>query len=123
MAKQATNKDAPAMMPFTARLDVYEKDNALVYKAELPGMRKEDVKVEIDADHLLITGEAKAQQKAEDHGYYRAERHYGSFYRRVPLPVGVDLEQISAKLSDGVLEVTIPRPADTKSAAKQVPIT
>lgn len=104
------------------RMDVYERDNAIVVKAELPGLKKEDVQLEIDGEDLVIRGESKAESEVTDKHYYRSERSFGSFYRRMPLPTGVTSEQIQAKLTDGVLEVRIPKPAEAKTEAKKIPV-
>jgi HSP20 family protein len=101
-------------------MDVYEKDNTIVIKAELPGLKKEDVQVEVEGEDLVIRGESKAENKVKDDEYYRSERSFGSFYRRMPLPAGVAPEQIHANLKDGVLEVRVPKPPEAKAAAKTI---
>jgi HSP20 family protein len=104
------------------RMDVYEKDNTIVVKAELPGLKKEDVQVELDDGNLVIRGEGKAETEVKEDAYYRMERSAGSFYRRMPLPAEVKLEQIEASMTDGVLEVRIPRPAESKPEARKIPV-
>ena len=89
-------------------IDVFEKDNELVTKVDLPGMKKEDVKVEVMDGHLAVSGERKSETEETKDSVYRCERDYGSFYRVVPLPVGVKIEDIKASFSDGVLEVSVP---------------
>jgi HSP20 family protein len=117
------------MRPFTAaaikwapRMDVYEKDNAIVIEAELPGLKKEDVQVEVEGEDLVIRGESKAESEAKEEDYYRSERSYGSFYRRMPLPAGVTPEQIQAHLKDGVLEVRVPKPAEPKAETRKIEV-
>jgi HSP20 family protein len=112
----------PTAIKWAPRMDVYEKDNAIVIKAELPGLKKEDVQVEIEGEDLVIRGESKAESEAKDEDYYRSERSFGSFYRRMPLPAGVTPEQIQANLKDGVLEVRVPRPAEAKPEAKKIEV-
>ncbi len=104
------------------RTDVYEKDNVIVVKAELPGLKKEDVQVQIEDEDLIIRGESKAESDVKEDDYYRSERSFGTFYRRMPLPAGVTAEQIQATLNDGVLEVRIPKPAEAKAEAKKIPV-
>lgn len=104
------------------RMDVFEKNGAIVIEAELPGLKKEDVQVEVLGDELVISGEAKADTEAKEEVYYRSERIYGSFYRRMALPAGVTAEQIAATLTDGVLEVKIPKPAAPKTEATKVDV-
>jgi HSP20 family protein len=114
--------------PFTTatawapRTDVYEKNGKLVVTAELPGLKKEDVTVEIDGEDLVIRGETKAETEVKEEDYYRIERNTGSFYRRMPLPAGTTPEQIDATLKDGVLEVHIRRPAEAKTTPTNVEV-
>ena len=99
-------------------IDVFEKDNRLVVKADLPGMKKEDVKVEVTDGHLAISGERKTEAEERKENFFRSEREYGSFYRTVPLPEGVKLDDIKATFADGVLEVSVPLPAREDKARK-----
>ena len=103
-------------------IDVFERDNRLVTKIDLPGLKKEDVKVEVTDGHLAISGERKRENEEKGEQFYRCEREYGSFYRAVPLPEGVKLEDVKATFADGVLEVSIPLPAKTEPAVRQVTI-
>lgn len=103
-------------------IDVFEKDGHLVTKVDLPGTKKEDVKVEAMDGHLAISGERKSETEETKDNVYRCERDYGSFYRVVPLPAGVKVESIKASFSDGVLEVTVPLPAKEEAKAHKVDI-
>jgi HSP20 family protein len=103
-------------------IDVFEKDNRLVTKIDLPGMKKEDVKVEVADGQLAISGERKTEAEEKKENVYRCEREYGSFYRAVPLPEGVKLEDVKATFSDGVLEVGIPLPAKPGARTRNVEI-
>jgi HSP20 family protein len=103
-------------------IDVFEKDNRLVTKVDLPGMKKEDVKVEVTDGHLAISGERKSEAEEKKEHYYKNEREYGSFYRAVPLPEGVKLEDVKATFADGVLEVSIPLPVQAPSKVRKVEI-
>ena len=109
-------------MPYAPRMDVYEKDGTLVIKAELPGLKKEDVQVEMYNGNLVIKGESKMAKEVKEEAYYRSERTFGSFYRSVPLPWEVTPEQIKATLTDGVLEVQIPKPVATTPEAIKVTV-
>jgi len=100
-------------LAYWPKMDVFEKDKALVFKVELPGLTREDVHVEIDDGYLVIKGESKAEKEMKEGTYYRMERAYGSFYRRTALPFEVTPEQVTATMKDGVLEVLVPRPAET----------
>jgi HSP20 family protein len=99
------------MTPWTPKMDVFEKDGELVVKADLPGMKKENVTVTLEEGNLILKGERKEETEVKEEDYYRAECSYGAFYRRLPLAFKVDPAQIVAKFTDGVLEVHVPKPA------------
>lgn len=99
-------------------LDVYEKDDTLFAKVDLPGVKKEDVKIELVEGRLTISGERKHEVEEEKENVYRCERETGAFFRTIPLPDGVKAEQIAATFADGVLEVKIPLPAAAPAAQK-----
>jgi len=103
-------------------IDVFERDNRLVTKVDLPGLRKEDVKVEATDGHLTISGERKSETEEKKDNVYRCERSYGSFYRAVPLPEGAKLEDVKATFTDGVLEVSVPLPAKATVKRRTVQI-
>ena len=103
-------------------IDVFEKDKRLVTRVDLPGMKKEDVKVEVTDGHLAISGERKTEAEEKKDQFYRCEREYGSFYRAVPLPEGVKLEDVKATFADGVLEISVPLPAKAEPAVRKVEI-
>jgi HSP20 family protein len=103
-------------------IDVFEKDNRLVTKIDLPGMKLKDVKVEVTDGHLAISGERKSEAEEKKDYFYSCEREYGSFYRAVPLPEGVNLEDVKATFADGVLEVSIPLPVKAEAKVRKVEI-
>jgi len=112
--------DAAAWNP---QIDVFERDNRLVTKVDLPGLKKDDVKVEVADGQLAISGERKNEVEENKGDLYRCERQYGSFYRAVPLPLGVKIEDVKASFADGVLEVSVPLPAKAMApAARKVEI-
>jgi HSP20 family protein len=92
---------------FVPEIDVFERDGKLVVRADLPGMTKDEVNVEITQDSVRIEGERKYEHEDSQEGIYRSERSYGSFYREIPLPEGVKTENATAKFKDGVLEVSM----------------
>lgn len=102
-------------------IDVQQCGGNLVVSAELPGMKKEDVKVEMTDDALIIEGERKQEHKTDHEGYHRFERSYGRFCRSLALPEGAQTEQVKAELRNGVLKVSIPV-AETRKKLRQVPI-
>jgi HSP20 family protein len=101
---------------FTPIVDIFEEENEVVLKADLPGIKKEDIKIDLTENVLTITGEKKKKEKIEREDYYRFERSFGSFCRRFELPGELDTEKIKAHHEDGVLEVRIPM---TKEAEKK----
>jgi HSP20 family protein len=108
---------------WTPGIDVFEKDNHLVTRVDLPGMKKEDVKVEVADGHLTIAGERKVETEEKKENYLRSEREFGSFYRAVPLPEGVKFEDVRATFADGVLEVSMPLPVKAEPRMRAVEIT
>jgi HSP20 family protein len=96
-------------------------NGTLLVTAELPGLKKEDVKVEVTDNALVIEGERKFETKKEEEGYFQTERSYGKFVRSIPLPEGCKPEEIKAELANGVLEVKVPV-AETKHTMRRVPI-
>jgi HSP20 family protein len=102
-------------------IEVAESNGQLQVHAELPGLKPEDVKVEVTDEALVIRGERKSEHEHKIGGAYRSERRYGQFYREIPLPEGVNAEQARAQFRNGVLEVTIPVPQQA-SKRREVPI-
>jgi len=102
------------------QVELFERGSNLVVRAELPGLSREDVDVEVDDDALVIRGERHNDVEDEHDGYYRSERSYGSFFRAIPLPEGVDASSCNASFKDGVLEVTLPKPTPQVSKAKKI---
>jgi HSP20 family protein len=113
---------APESTGWLPSVDVFEKDNRLVTKVDLPGMKKEDVHVEVTDGQLAISGERKSETEDKKENVYRSERSFGSFYRSVPLPEGIKLEDIKATFANGVLEVSVPLPAKAAAKPLSVPI-
>jgi HSP20 family protein len=102
-------------------VEVFERDNNLVVRAELPGMSKDDIKVEMTDEGLLIHGERKREKEEEREGWYRSERSYGEFCRLIPLPEGVSADEAKARFENGVLEITAPIPESSRRR-RSVPI-
>ena len=108
-----------AWMP---QIEVVERDNRLIVRADLPGMTKDDISVDVEENSLVIRGERKTERQENEEGYYRSERSYGSFYRRIPLPRGVNAEEASAEFRNGVLEITMPAPKKTEETRRSLEI-
>ena len=107
---------------WSPNIDVFERDNRMVTRVDLPGMKKEDVSVEIADGHLALSGERKRETEEKKDNFYRSEREYGSFYRAVPLPEGVKPEDVKATFADGVLEVSVPLPARQEANVRKIQI-
>ncbi|MGH9258019.1 MAG: Hsp20/alpha crystallin family protein [Vicinamibacterales bacterium] len=113
---------APREVAWSPGIDVFEKDNRLITKIDLPGMKKEDVKVEVTDGYLTISGERKSEAEEKKENYYRCERDFGSFYRTVPLPENVKFDDVKATFADGVLEVSVPLPVKAEAKPRSVVI-
>jgi HSP20 family protein len=101
-------------------IEVRRKDGQLTVCAELPGLKPEEVQVELENDELIIRGERRQEETKSEDGVHRTERRYGRFYRAIPLPEGADTEQVKAQFRNGLLEVTVP--VSGKSGRRQIPI-
>jgi HSP20 family protein len=107
---------------FAPPVDVHEDPERLLLRAELPGVKREDIEVSIDANVLTLKGERKLEREEEGRRYHRIERSYGTFVRQFQLPSNVDSTKIDAQLADGVLTISLnkkqelkPRKIDVKS--------
>jgi len=101
-------------------VDLYEKDDHFMIKAELPGVDKNDIKIDLKDRLLTLSGERTYDNEVKEENYYRRERSYGKFQRAFTLPTDVDSDKIRADFKDGVLEIEVPKPEEKK--AKQVTI-
>ncbi|MEW5746695.1 MAG: Hsp20/alpha crystallin family protein [Nitrospirota bacterium] len=107
---------------FAPSVDIYEEDGDVVMKAELPGLKKDDISVDITDHTITISGEKKEEEKIEEKNFYRHERFYGSFTRSFDIPTEVKADEVKAKFHDGVLEVRLPKTEEAKQKAKKVAI-
>lgn len=105
---------------YSPRVDIREDADALVLEAELPGVEKDAVTVEVHNKLLTISGEKKAEEVSEGRGYYRSERAYGAFRRSFRLPDSVEGENVDATFKDGVLTIKLPKKAEAQ--ARQIEI-
>jgi len=95
-------------------LDVWETPTEVVYAFDLPGIREEQISIEVKDETLTISADREKTEETSENGFYRFERRYGTFARAVGLPQGVDQESISARYENGVLEVRVPKPEEQK---------
>lgn len=95
-------------------VDMFDKDDEIVVKAEIPGIDKENIKISVSDNVLTIKGEMKKEEEVKEEDYYYAERSYGSFSRSLTLPAKVAEDKIKAEYKDGILEVHLPKAAESK---------
>jgi HSP20 family protein len=112
--------DVEAPIGWAPAVDVAEDQEAMHVRAELPGLKKDQVKINIREGVLTLSGERKFEDEKKRDNYYRIERSYGSFARSFTLPTTVDVEKIQATMRDGVLELTIPKKPEAK--AKEIKV-
>ena len=107
----------------TPAVDMYDEGKELVMKADMPGVKKEDLHIDLSENVLTISGEKKMEETTEKGGLYSCERSYGSFTRSFELPSDVDTEKITASLKEGVLEIRVPKTEKVESEARKISIT
>ena len=103
-------QNMPSM--WSPHVEVCERNGKLLIQADLPGMKREDINVQIEQDAVVIQGERRSQHTSDQSGYYRSERSYGSYYRTIPLPAGTNGESAQASFRDGVLEIELDAPRE-----------
>lgn len=113
---------APAAAMWSPAVDIYESGDDIVVKAEVPGMDREDVAVEVKDGILTLRGDRKFEKEAKEENYHRIERSYGTFVRSFALPSSVDPEKVRAGLKDGVLEVRLSKKEQAKPRKVQVTV-
>jgi len=103
-------------------VDIYEEKDDIVVKAELPGMTKDDIEVDISNTHLTLKGEKKKEEKIEEEDYFACERAYGGFHRSVELPKDVQADKVKGSFKNGILEIRLPKSEETKTKEIKVKI-
>jgi len=104
------------------RIEAVQTGDRFIVRADLPGLKREDVQVELRENELAIRGERRSQNEEEREGYFHSEREYGQFYRTIPLPEGVIGETAQASFRDGVLEVTVQAPPAEATRGRRLEI-
>ncbi|MBD3246064.1 MAG: Hsp20 family protein [Candidatus Omnitrophica bacterium] len=99
---------------WTPAIEVKDNKDAFEVKAELPGMKKEDIQVSVHGDQLVIEGEKKEEKDTKEKGFVRSERYYGKVYRAVPLPAEINAEKVKASYKDGVLHLNLPKKEEAR---------
>ena len=108
------DRSASEARSWTPPMDLVEAEDHFLLRADLPGMREEDVNIEVRDNTLRISGERKAEHEQRERGWYRLERQFGKFSRALTLPEGINPDSIEASFDHGVLEVKIPKPEERK---------
>ncbi|MFB0527437.1 MAG: Hsp20/alpha crystallin family protein, partial [bacterium] len=103
-------------------MDVYDRKDHIVVKAEVPGIDKKNIKVMVEGNILTIRGETKKEQEVKKKDYYCCERGYGSFYRTLALPVEVEKEKVKASYKDGILRIELPKSKEAKTKETDIRI-
>jgi HSP20 family protein len=111
---------SPSAAVWAPPVDIYETPDGLVIRADLPGVTKEDIKINLGANVLILQGERKSGLDSEDRTYHRTERPSGRFARSFPLPVDVDTRKIDAAFADGVLTIKAPKRAEAKPLTVEI---
>jgi HSP20 family protein len=99
---------------FWPQIEVEQRENRLEVRADVPGLKKDDIKVEIQEHELVISGERRNESERTEGGYYRSERSYGSFARAIPLPEAANVDTVQARFDNGVLTVSIEVPGQER---------
>jgi HSP20 family protein len=97
-------------------VDIEETDSSVVVRAELPGVKKEDLDIEVTPEALTLKGETREEKEQRDKRFYRKERSWGMFQRTIPMPLEIKADEAKASFKDGLLEITLPKAAPQKKA-------
>jgi len=101
-------------------VDIVEEADRLVFRAEIPGVRKDDIEVKVENGTLLLRGEKKQEKEFDSESAHRVERFYGTFSRSFALPTSIDVEKIEARYRDGVLELVLPKAEEAKARSIRI---
>lgn len=110
------------MESFSPEINVKETDDSYIVEAELAGMKRDEIDIEIRGDRLVLKGDKRSFNEDQKDNYYHMERRYGSFYRAIPLDVDVDEAKCDATFQDGLLTITLPKKEEQKSKSKKIKI-
>ena len=120
--KEGDKREALTVAEWAPLVDIVEDDKQYTIKAELPGVKKEDIKVGVQDDVLTISGHRHYEKEEKDKKFHRVERAYGSFARSFPIPEDSDGQKVSAEFKDGILKVQLPKTAQVKPKQIEVKI-
>ena len=120
--RNGERKEAMTVAEWAPLVDITEDEKEYLIKAELPEVKKEDVKVSVQDDVISISGERKSEKEEKDKKYHRVERAYGSFYRSFTLPEDADGGKVAAEFKDGMLKVRLPKSENAKPKSIEVKV-
>lgn len=118
--RESSADDDLSLQHWNPVVDIYDNDDKVVIKADLPGLSKDDITIDLNNRVLTVQGERSVENEVKEENYYRRERNYGKFCRAFTMPAEVDLDQIQAEFKDGVLKIDIPKPKEQQP--KQITI-
>ena len=121
-ARAGSDRELLTMADWTPSVDISETDTAYLIKGEIPGVKKEDVKITIEDGMITMRGERKQEKEEKDKKFHRVERSYGSFMRTFALPVNIDETKVQAQFKDGVLAVRLPKSPIARPKALDVKV-
>lgn len=117
-----SSRDQEGSDAFVPRMDISESDKEIMIHVDLPGMDDKDIDLTVENHQLTISGEKKFENEEKGRTYHRVERRFGSFLRRIQLPDDTETDQIKATFQKGVLVIQVPKPTQSVSQRKQIPI-
>jgi len=103
-------------------IDVFEREGKIVLRADVPGIKADDIDVTVEGDLLTVRGKREDEKEVKEENYYCSERSSGEFSRTIRLPEGVSAESVGASYTDGVLEVSVPKPQQAETKTTKVPV-
>ncbi|MBW4664230.1 MAG: Hsp20/alpha crystallin family protein [Chroococcus sp. CMT-3BRIN-NPC107] len=105
---------------WTPAIEIQDREDALVLRAEIPGVEAKDLDIQVAREAVAISGEHRYENKAQEQGFFRTELRYGSFQRTIPLPVAVENNQVQAEFKDGILKLTLPKAQEARHKVVKV---
>lgn len=112
----------PEFADVSASVDMFEEGDDLVIKADIPGMKKDEISIDFADDVVTISGEKKTEERTERKDYYCVERSFGSFSRKLQLPVDIQIDKTRASFKDGVLEIRMPKSEEAKQKVRKITV-
>ena len=122
LASSLPSRESLGLGLWAPQVEVFEREGHMVIRADLPGLTKDDIKVDVTNDAITIDGERRHEHEESEKGYYRSERSYGRFYRRIPLAEGVNADTATANFRNGVLEITMAAPEAKERKGRKLEI-